>query len=167
VIDTKHDGLTAGAGALLAPSPEREAEALLDLLDVVHDHGTAEARAIRADILDAVASFRERRDRGGDAGLLARETAARLAALEARASETSAKSLRKVRDRVVGDSRRLGTASATGQAVRHIAESLGVLAEAFDQAARAARLGDAALRERARALVLQACRLLPAPAGEG
>lgn len=167
MIDTKPNGLTPGEATSAAPPPEREAEALLDLLDVVHDHGTAEAKAIRADILDAVASFRARRDRGDDAGMLARETAARLAALEARASETSAKSLRKLRDRVVVDSRRLGTASATGQAVRHIAESLGVLAEAFDQAARAARLGDAVLRERARALVLEARRLLPVPAGEG
>jgi hypothetical protein len=142
--------------------PEHEARLFLELLDGLGEQATREAYELRRALIQLVGDCRCRQERGTCPEDGRCYAAARLATLEAEACALAACSARSLRERIAGDSRRLGLARTASAGVRRVVQGLEYMISALDQLAAAVRLGDEDVRADARRLVIRARQLLPA-----
>ncbi len=129
--------------------PETQAKYFLQLLDTLAQTSDPTAADIRYNLVAMIAEYRDTKQ-AGDVEKARVILAARVAALEVALFETLLKYARKIRDRVIDQSRRLGTSSAKGKTLRHSAEVFAHLTDALQLQLEAVRSKDLDLREQAR-----------------
>ncbi len=129
----------------------------MQLLDSLEGEGP-EAVRIRSALINIVAEYSAAESRGEDIEEVRKATSGRLLLLEYAVADVLLKSSKKMRDRIVAESRRLGVRSKVGQAARDVAEGLNLMVEGLTKMQQSAQRGDDALRLEARALITQAKR---------
>ena len=159
-LPTKRPGARAAAAELTGAAPENDskaqAEYFMQLIDNLAQAGDPESARIRSALIQVVADYGAARERGEDVAKLREATGQRVAALEGAVAEILLKSTRKLRDRVVMDSRRLGTSGKVGQSARTAAEGLELIVDALDKMLEASKAGDEAKKQEARGLLEKA-----------
>jgi len=133
--------------------PQALADYLVRLLDGFAQTGSPEADRVRSAIIRVALDYNDAKARGEDPEAIRTATIVRLVALEAELAQFLLRSTRKMRDRLVADSRRLGTGSPVAQSVRRAAEGLTLLVDALTAMLEAAEEHDPAKRRHAQALL--------------
>jgi hypothetical protein len=131
--------------------PEVMAAYFVEMLEAL-GRGDAETRRIRDVILGSIESYRDNPNRQE-----AREIfAARLAGLEEGVTFVLLRHTKRLRDRLVKDSRKLGTGSEVGRAARVAAEGFSLLSHGLQKLLDAAASRDPKARSEAQSVMRQA-----------
>jgi hypothetical protein len=143
-------------GAAPADDPQGQAQFCMQLLDGLKHESGPEASRLRIEIISAIGEYQEARERGEDVGRILEATKQKLTLVEASAAGLMLRWTKRMRDRLLGETRRLGTTSPGAQAVRGAAEGLDLIVGALTKVIEAANEGDALKRQQAHALLAQA-----------
>jgi len=141
-----------------AEDPQSQAEYFMQLLDAFAEQGTAEAKRLRAALIEAVDEYSQKAKDGRDEAM--RILQAKLLGMEAGLVELLLRSTRKMRDRFVLESRKLGQSSQMGKAIHAAAEGMGQITEALQKLLDAAGAGSDELRTEAYAMMQRARKTL-------
>jgi hypothetical protein len=132
--------------------PKAQADYFLQMLDAFAQQGTPEAKRIRSALIESVSEYGKARDKETAAVVLR----AKVAGLEMGVTELLVRATRKLRDRFVAESRKLGTSSKLGETTRVAAEGFSSMVDGLEMLQKAAETNDAALREEALRLIADA-----------
>jgi len=122
--------------------PKAQVQYFMEMLDAFAQQGTPEATRIRTELITAVTEF-EANPNKDEAMVLIR---ARTAGIELGLAELMLRSVRKMRDRLVQDSRKMGTGSKAGLNTRSAAEGFTQFAAGLEKLLAAAQTDDTKLR---------------------
>ncbi|MBI5508350.1 MAG: hypothetical protein HY903_06325 [Deltaproteobacteria bacterium] len=129
----------------LTDDPKAQADYFMQMLDTFAQQGTPEAMRLRTGLIEAVEAFGKTEDKAK----AAIELRARVAGLELGVAELLVRTTRKLRDRLVEESRKLGTSSKIGKSARQAAEGFTAMVAGLEKLAQAAEDDDPALRAEA------------------
>ncbi|MCK5688381.1 hypothetical protein KAI87_03875, partial [Myxococcota bacterium] len=130
----------------------------MEMLDTFAQQGTPEFKRVRVALIETITGFRDAVDKE-EAKLVLQ---ARLIGIEMGVAELMLRSVRKIRDKMVKESRKLGTGSAAGKNIRSAATGLDKLVSALEKMHRGAEEGDEKVRAEARAEMQEARELMQA-----
>ena len=122
--------------------PKAQAEYFMTFLDRLAQQGSTEAKRIRSALVQVVSDYAN----AADKALAKSELRARLAGLEVGVYELVLKNVRKIRDRYIHESRKLGGGASTAVYVRTAADGFTFMVDALDKLYIAARDGRQELR---------------------
>jgi hypothetical protein len=148
----KRDQAPADLGMGSPPTsddPKAQAEYFMQMLDAFAQQGTPDAKRIRSALIEAVTEFGEAEDKA-EATVVLR---ARVAGLEMGVTDLLVRATKKLRDRFVMESRKLGTSSKLGETTRAAADGFSMMVDGLEKLRNAAETGDAALRDEANELI--------------
>ncbi len=145
-----------GLGIPPREDPQAQAEFFMQLLDSLAQVGSPETNRIRAALIQVVTDYRGECDKGGDVEKAREHTARKLMELEAGMCHLLLHSTSKLRDRLVAESRRMGTATKVGKSARQVADGLCVLVDALSAMMEAAKEQDPVKRSSALELMEKA-----------
>jgi hypothetical protein len=132
--------------------PKAQAEYFMQMLDAFAQQGTPEAKRIRSALIEAVAEYGKAQNKAEAAIVLK----AKVAGLEMGVTDLLVRATKKLRDRFVAESRKLGTSSKLGETTRTAADGFSMMVDGLEKLQKAAEGNDAALREEANKLIADA-----------
>jgi hypothetical protein len=136
-------------------SPEEiraQAEQFMELLTALRADGSEDAKNMREALVTIVAEFRDTPDRERAKV----ELMSRLMGVESGIADLMGRTVGKIRDRLVKESKRIGAASQQGKVIRTTTDALGTVLDALQQLVDANAENDGALRDSAHALLAKA-----------
>jgi hypothetical protein len=131
--------------------PEVMAEYFVEMLEVL-GQGDGEMKRVRDVLLGCIESFYDNPDKEEAKEIFA----ARIGGLEEGVAFLLLGSTKKIRDRLVKDSRKLGTGSKVGKAARIGADAFSILSDGLQKLLDAAATGDPAVRAEAQTVMQSA-----------
>lgn len=134
---------------LESDDPRTQAQYFMDLLAALGQQASPEAKRIRQVLIDAVTSYRDAADKV-QARLELRD---RLLGVEAGVAEVLLGTVRKLRDRLRSDMKRIGGSSTIGKSLQAASDGFHTLGEALETMLQAAEAQDEALRKKAYVLM--------------